>query len=52
LTPAALAIVVKAFIEGHLQRVGPGRITPECILFAFDHPELENDLRGMKVDYE
>jgi len=43
-SPTALAVVVHAFIDGDLQTVRPGEITPSCISAAFT-PERVTTIR-------
>ena len=45
LSPTALALVVRAFIEGDLQTVSPGLIDPLCLLDAFT-PERVAEIRS------
>lgn len=53
LSPAAMAMVVTAFLKGEMQTVGPDGVrVPNCILAALYMPELQQMYRGSLVSGE
>lgn len=50
LSPTAMAVVIRAFIEGELHIVGSGgQLKPKCIAEAFQLPRLMKEYDGRYI---